>query len=377
MRRIALISPEAWAVCVGVTGERTGGAETQFHLIAKGLLARGWPLSLIVSAPKNRDTCLPPWAYSAYKQRGYPTKLGFLADSYRLFLAMRQTKAEVFFQRCSFHDAPRVALFSKALKAKFIFWLGADYNADLKWQKDNLSCIRRVSFWKSLRSADVIVAQTKSQAQKIRECFGLESIVITNAVAVEKSYPLRSKRFEIRPTRTIVWGGRLNQNKRPELLLQLAQRTPNWTYIAAVLKERDGHDRLQSFMAAAHSIPNIKVEVDLSHQQYCDLIGTVDLALNTSIMEGFPNTLLEAFAKGVPALTFGIDPDGIIRSNSLGWVCDSIDSAHETIRSLEESPGLLLDAGRKAHQYVLDHHSEVMILDAVESLLNDLFHQEG
>jgi glycosyltransferase involved in cell wall biosynthesis len=55
--------------------------------------------------------------------------------------------------------------------------------------------------------------------------------------------------------------------------------------------------------------------------------------------EGFPNTFIQAWLRGVPVLTLGVDPDGIVREHDLGDVVRTVD---ELAASLS---GLLGDSG--------------------------------
>jgi glycosyltransferase involved in cell wall biosynthesis len=45
--------------------------------------------------------------------------------------------------------------------------------------------------------------------------------------------------------------------------------------------------------------------------------------LNTSSVEGFPNTFLQAWIRGVPVVTF-FDPDRLVRQQRLGIAVDSL-----------------------------------------------------
>ena len=72
--------------------------------------------------------------------------------------------------------------------------------------------------------------------------------------------------------------------------------------------------------------------------------------LNTSSIEGFPNTFLQAWIRGVPVVSF-FDPDGLIRRLQLGRVATSIDDMREAIRSLLETDTHRETIGRRARDF--------------------------
>jgi glycosyltransferase involved in cell wall biosynthesis len=80
-------------------------------------------------------------------------------------------------------------------------------------------------------------------------------------------------------------------------------------------------------------------------------IERAKIFLNTSIVEGFPNTFLQAWSRGVPVVSF-FDPDGLIRRLQLGAVPASTDDMRESIRGLLEADVYRENIGRRARDFV-------------------------
>jgi len=375
---VCFIVPDAYAAAANLHGAHIGGAETQQFHFAEALRSAGYNVTFIVAKPDmysdiDDSQTLPAWVKVAYSLRNYSSKFGFFKDSINLFLSMKTAKANIYIQRCSFHDAPRVWLFSKLLKSKFIFWIGSDFNIDLEYQASALSRLRRMTYKYSIKRASAIICQTVKQQNMLLANFGLRSFLVRNMVGI----PTKQTKFSSTTNRlTAIWGGRINKNKRPDLLISLAQQTTNWEFIFVAIKDRCREEQYDTFVAKVSELSNAKVIPSLSHNEYLKLTSQADLVLNTSLVEGFPNTLLEAFAQSVPALTIGIDPDNALSNNHIGWVCNDTIEASGKMQLFHDNRDLLTHAGIKALSYVMKYHSEKNTIDSLKSVLRKTLHAQ-
>jgi glycosyltransferase involved in cell wall biosynthesis len=104
--------------------------------------------------------------------------------------------------------------------------------------------------------------------------------------------------------------------------------------------------------AAAARLPNVNLLGPVRYRDSGDLFDRAKIFLNTSMIEGFPNTFLQAWVRGVPVVTF-FDPDGLVQRVPLGRVAGSLDDMREAIRGLleiEEDRQLL---GRRAREFAM------------------------
>ena len=96
------------------------------------------------------------------------------------------------------------------------------------------------------------------------------------------------------------------------------------------------------------------------------------LLVNTSISEGFSNTYIQAWLRGVPTLVFGADPDKTITKNQLGYCVQTVDEAQEKICQLMQDQQLYAAISNNCLQYANNHFTvEIMTDNFLNVLANE------
>jgi len=62
--------------------------------------------------------------------------------------------------------------------------------------------------------------------------------------------------------------------------------------------------------------------------------ATVFINTSKRKSEGFPNTFIQSWLRGVPVITLGVDPDGVIKANNLGYVVADLAGMTDRIQHL-------------------------------------------
>jgi glycosyltransferase involved in cell wall biosynthesis len=94
-----------------------------------------------------------------------------------------------------------------------------------------------------------------------------------------------------------------------------------------------------------------------------DLYGRARVLVNTSDVEGFPNSYLQAWIRGVPVVT-RLDPDGVIEREGLGVVARSPAQISHAIGSLLEDPAAWNAASERCRAFMAREYGEDKVLQS-------------
>ena len=148
----------------------------------------------------------------------------------------------------------------------------------------------------------------------------------------------------------VLWVSNLRALKRPELALELARQLPqvNFSFVGGPMPR--GETYYEDVRAAAARLPNVKMHGAVRYADSGTLFDRAKLFLNTSSIEGFPNTFLQAWIRGVPVVTF-FDPDALVKRMALGRHLFGRAEMREAIRSLLEDASDRQQIGRRARDF--------------------------
>jgi glycosyltransferase involved in cell wall biosynthesis len=193
-----------------------------------------------------------------------------------------------------------------------------------------------------LRRADLVATQTLAQSNLLREHYGVASVIVN--MAVEPAAAAVDAPRDI----DVLWVSNLRSVKRPELVLELARRLPQVSFtLAGGVVDQEYYDAVK---AQAACLPNVTM---LGHVPYDEIGGLFDRArlfLNTSSVEGFPNTFLQAWVRSVPVVTF-FDPDRLVRHRRLGLAVDSLDDMRAALERLLANENERRELGTRARRF--------------------------
>jgi glycosyltransferase involved in cell wall biosynthesis len=334
-----------------------GGAELQQVLLARELSSRGYRVSFVTLDHGQSDGIQHDGitVYRAYAPgAGLPGVRFFHPRWTGLWAAMARANADVYYNRCAGYEVGQVALWCRRHGRRFVFAVASD--SDCIPQLPLLECHRERYLYRwGLRIAGTITAQTTTQQGLLRRNFGLESTVVPNCcpMPVEEEAPAADPGRNQSPR--VLWLGRIAEQKRLEWLLDVAERCPQMVFDVV------GASTAQSEYAArltrrAAGIPNVVMHGRVPHDDVPRFYRRAAVLCCTSLYEGFPNTFLEAWSRGLPVVST-FDPDGVIAKHGIGWNTDTVDGVAEQLKRALTLPKEWRAASVAARRYCRENHS--------------------
>jgi glycosyltransferase involved in cell wall biosynthesis len=190
----------------------------------------------------------------------------------------------------------------------------------------------------------ILVSGSKVKKELISKKIGRESqfIVIRPGVppiATLSRNTVRQKLSIAEDQFTIGWLGRLTEIKRPDRVLELAEKLPNFTFLIG----GDG-ELLESLR---HNAPHNVIL--MGWMSPLDIWSASDIALLTSANEAQPISLVEAASAGLPLIGEDVGSvSEVIQSDINGYLTYDLDSRIKAIQKLASDPQQLHQMGEAA-----------------------------
>jgi glycosyltransferase involved in cell wall biosynthesis len=221
----------------------------------------------------------------------------------------------------------------------------------------------------NLENADIIVVQTKQQQKILRDIFQKEALLLRNPINLSSAFTRQVK------NRIILWIGKSDRVKRPELALDLATLFPEFKFHLVV--SYSDPFIFSEVDRRAKASDNVRLSLYIPFNQIESCFAEAALFLSTSVFEGFPNTFLQAAKYGVPIVSLNVDPDGMLSSHGCGKFCSGdLDCLAQSISDLMRDENENTRIGALGIAYVRKFHDNKNIIDAfnkiiIENILNN------
>lgn len=203
--------------------------------------------------------------------------------------------------------------------------------------------------WYAMHHAHEVFVQTERQRDLFRAMHHREAVLIRNPApsalrTLPRSAPLHGGRM--------LWIGRTDPNKRYAAALRLAEALP--------------HRRMFMVCNSITAIGTVDIEAALPNLSLADHVALPDIdnlfrfsdvLVNTSVVEGSPNTFLQAGMHGIPIVSMTVDPDGMLATHGCGRVGDgTLRGLVRAVESLFAEPGAYASAAAANARWVQERH---------------------
>ena len=334
-----------------------GGEPVQQTLLARALARRGCEVSMVVADHGQPDGT--PWdgvrAWKAYRRDAGVPVLRFIHPRWTgVWSALARANADIYYTSCSGMQVGLLALFCRRYGKRFVFRAASDPDCDRSRVHALVPIARdRWLYEYGLRRADAILVQSATQERTLGASYGLASRVA--GMLVERPHSL--------PTRGIdaLWVGNIRPEKRPDRVAELAAALPHFNFHMVGGPVPGTHKLYRDIERRLSALPNVVFHGPLAYHDTNALYDKARLLVNTSDFEGFPNTYLQSWARGVPVVTL-CDPDGVIAREGLGSALRSPEAFPAAVRELLDDEAAWEAASRRCRSYMEREYGEDKVL---------------
>ena len=302
LARVCFVAPTTWPLIAGAGDIPViGGAELQQTVVATALAGRGYDVSMI-SMDFGQEEGSVVRGVRMLKMHapdaGLPVVRFLHPRLTSLWSAMKRADADVYYHRTAGPQAAFIAAFCRRYGRRSI-QAGA---SDVDFMPDRVDIRLARDRWLydyGLRNVDAIFAQNPGQVESVRRHYGREALLVPNCYA-----PPEGARAD--PRGYVLWCATVRAQKRPEIFLDMARRFPQHRFMLVGGQDGDrrGQEYAEGVRAAARALPNMTVHGFTPFEEAERLFDGARVVMNTSEYEGFPNTFLQAWARGIPTVSF-------------------------------------------------------------------------
>jgi glycosyltransferase involved in cell wall biosynthesis len=345
-----------------------GGEQVQHTLLAKALSRRGYDVTMVIADYGQPDGAT--WdgvrTHKAFAfDAGLPV-MRFLHPRWSgLWSALKRADADLYYTSCAGALVGQVAMFCRRFGRKLIFRVASDTDCEpdrllVKYWRD------RKFYEYGLRRADGVLAQSRYQQELLDRNYGLRSSLAGMLVDTgEGGLPFARRDL------TVLWVSNFRQLKRPELLLEAADSLPELSFHMVGGPAPGAAQVFNDMKAQASQRSNVTFHGLVPYHDVNDLFERARVFVNTSEIEGFPNSYLQAWARGTPVVAF-FDPDGLIEREGLGITVDTPRQLPGAVQKLTGDPAAWAAASARCRAFIARHYGEDHVLEPYRTLIDSL-----
>jgi glycosyltransferase involved in cell wall biosynthesis len=283
--------------------EFAGGGEVQQAILARALHAEGYRVS-VLTADYGQAEVVDCDGVQIHRvadagRRGvkglrfiYPMITDVVAGLDRI-------DPDIVYFRVAGSRAAAAAWYALRRRKRFVYACASDREFQSR-KVSRLPPRDEFLFRMALRAADGVLVQNIRQQQLFKTNFDRDAVIAPNCY-------LEPQAGCCAPGGSVLWVGVFKPVKRPDLFLELARQNPDRRFVmVGGADNRNDPDKIYygRMRDMAVQLPNLRFVGHVPFSEVGRHFDEASLFVNTSDLEGFPNTFLQAWIRGLPTLSF-------------------------------------------------------------------------
>ena len=306
------------------------------------------------------------WWYKQSKEKSiYIDSYKILYDHFKIY---EKVDADVY---CTFTVstlAAEIGAYCQENNKKFILFTGSDLDFSEDYQTDS----KRHNIYGSsnnlchyaIKASDEMIVQTDYHAKLAKQRFDKSAIVVRNPINLNNA----NKSIPYSERDTVLWIGKSDKNKQPELFIQLAQQYPHLKFVM-VMTPFNIQISQQIYTLKPY---NVEIYDSVPFEEIEAFFAKAFAFVSTSGFEGFPNTFLQAGKYSVPILSLNVDPDGFIEKYNCGIIAyGDFDKLVSGLAFIEADLDQQIYS-KNIRDYVYKNHNLIDRIQQIQDVINQL-----
>lgn len=364
-------------------GERVGGAEVQAWLLARELASRGHTVSYVCESLSGQGGRIETIDGVQVHWLNHLRHFNLLAMP-RYAAALRRIRPDVVLHRYTSGYESALGRYCRKHGAKFV-WICTDNASPVRsrfvgmlreilnrkprpvykrWPLFLHAWLKDRSREYGMRLVTHPCVQNPIQEGLYRDHFGRAPFRFPSGHQIPDAVPKKDK------PPIALWVGGFSKVKRPELFLDIAKDCNDQEIEFVMISKtvpKDPHTPAEPFHEYASEAPNFTWLTNVPFEETLTWFDRATLFVCTSESEGFPNTFVQAWSRGMPVVSIDVNPNGILDNPDLGRCVASVGEARDAIFTyLDDSTG----ARQRRQDYARDHFSIAHVADHLLDILN-------
>lgn len=368
--RICFVAPNLYPVLARRRDiEVVGGAEVQQAFIARQLAERGFE---VVVAGTDFGQAEGEVVDGIRVLRTFKVADGLAGlralhpRMTRVWRALVRADADIYYVRCAAMTTGLVAAFCRTHGRKSVFAGASDLDFVPGHELIHAPWYRAMHRW-GLQRADAVVAQNPDQVRLCRLHHDRDAVLIPSMFVPAAHAAGLAGGTEV------LWCGVLREAKRVEAFVELARRLPGLVFRIVGGPDGTAYSKATAtrLKALTAELPNLRYGGFEPYEAADQRFLQARVFVNTSLREGFPNTFLQAWSRGVPTLSI-VDVGARLDGEPVGQVCADTDAMEQQLRLWSQHPPAWQAASDRALCHFNQRHSADAAMAAYLRLFGDL-----